>query len=916
MSSLFRRIGAATSARVLAWSTTERRHAAVLLLAVLGYGAHYLVWCWPQPWYIEDAAISFAYARNLVEGEGLVPFPGGERVEGYSNPLWTFLLGLLYLLRIDPWVSSKVLGFVLGAATLFVVWGIGRRVDPDDDSHAPLIPPILLAFSTQFVVWNGSGLENSLFNFLLATGIWRLTVELQDDRRAPWSALALFGLAITRPDGVMYGVLGLVARTVGTLRRGQWVAWPLWVLAFGAPLAAWHAWRIEYFGWEYPNTYYAKERLFKPFAFTQFGWKQLKDWLASYWLAWTLPLALLTVSGWSRARKWILLGLLVGLSVFLLWDGLRGTPDFVEPWWTDHVGRHWQEWTVWYILAASVLLGLVTLFGPGWEARALLWSSLCAGAFFWIYSGNDWMKGFRWGSLLAVPLFTLLGLGIGRVARLLPLADRRFGPIPVAGIFAVAGMAVVAGPHVKGSIDLGVNPETSPNSVHRRVNYMKAVQKRLHLDEITLMDVDMGAHMWWAPDWRIVDMAGLIDVPMAHHRSYPKAFIDEYVFEEERPDFAHVHGSWARTTRIPQNPRWKAEYIEIPGYPSGGRSLHVGNHVRKDHLVGDRYEGPPGRAVRFEGGVTLEGWEIPSPQVAQGGKLHLDTTWRQEGRKEGFRVLVFFADERGNLHSAEVMPGYDWYRPENWKPGDHVYGRWSIPIPEGLPPGTWQVGVVVLDQATGGVLRALPAVTALENDAAPPPEAPPPAPRFMVGEQLLGASFTIGTVEDAVAAAERDLAAAIEAAAGGDCEGAVNGWRLARFHVPRHLAWQDQNRPYWQDAVIGCWIRRAEGVEDPVARAGILARAQRLDPHHPALRAVADPLAEALEAQGDEAFAAERWDEAYAAWRAALSVDPTRAHARRKAEAARNRRLGLDEDGKEPPRKPATPAARAKAAEG
>ncbi|MBT3223330.1 MAG: hypothetical protein HN348_30010, partial [Proteobacteria bacterium] len=35
-------------------------------------------------WYIEDAAISFAYSQNFAAGEGLVPFAGGERIEGYS----------------------------------------------------------------------------------------------------------------------------------------------------------------------------------------------------------------------------------------------------------------------------------------------------------------------------------------------------------------------------------------------------------------------------------------------------------------------------------------------------------------------------------------------------------------------------------------------------------------------------------------------------------------------------------------------------------------------------------------------------------------------------------------------------------------------------------------------------------------
>lgn len=37
----------------------------------------------------EDAFISFRYAQNLLAGDGLVFNPGGQRVEGITNLLWT-----------------------------------------------------------------------------------------------------------------------------------------------------------------------------------------------------------------------------------------------------------------------------------------------------------------------------------------------------------------------------------------------------------------------------------------------------------------------------------------------------------------------------------------------------------------------------------------------------------------------------------------------------------------------------------------------------------------------------------------------------------------------------------------------------------------------------------------------------------
>jgi arabinofuranosyltransferase len=58
---------------------------------------------------LDDPFISFRYARNLLDGHGLV-FNPGERVEGYSNFLWIILLTPFMKLGFDPVVASKVLG--------------------------------------------------------------------------------------------------------------------------------------------------------------------------------------------------------------------------------------------------------------------------------------------------------------------------------------------------------------------------------------------------------------------------------------------------------------------------------------------------------------------------------------------------------------------------------------------------------------------------------------------------------------------------------------------------------------------------------------------------------------------------------------------------------------------------------------
>lgn len=881
------------AARVMRWAPRERTHAVLLLTLIALWGVYFLVYCWPQPWYIEDAAISFSYARNLVEGEGLVPYPGGERVEGYSNPLWTLLLAGFHAVWVTPWISAKILGFVFGAATLPLVYLLARRARPEAETedgppHSALLAPFLLAASTQFTVWSSSGLENGLFCFLLAAGIYRLAVEVQDDRRAPWSAVLFFLLTATRPDGVAYAAIGLTARLLGTLRRRQWLALPLWIVALAVPFALYNWWRYEYFAWWFPNTYYAKEPTVDPLVWTSGGWKQFKEYATQYWIAFAIPLPVLALLGFERWRKWVGLGLLAVLALLLLWNGRDGLPSAVLTWWTPHVGIYWQKAIVWYIAGASVLLGLLTLLRPGWEVRAMIWASFAAGAFFWVWSGGDWMKAFRWGSLISVPLFTLCGLGIGVLIEHLPFGDRAIrGRVRLETIYGLVLAITLAVPNTWGSYQFAMKPETGPNSVHRRVNYMSWVQRRLGIEDVTLLDVDMGAHLWWS-GWEIMDMAGLVDLPVAHHK-WERAFTEEYVFEERRPEFAHVHGSWANKSKIPKVPKWKQMYFEIPGYPTGGRTLHVGCHVRKDFLLGTTYAGQAGHLAHFGGGVTLAGWEVPAPRIASGGKIYVDTAWYAEKREKGFRVLVLLlpTTPEGRVHAAEVVPGYDWYKPEIWKLGEYVWGRWSVPVPDSLPHGTYDLGLVLLDEATGAVL---PWVAG--GDATQVPAADAPV-RYMKGEYVTGQQILVGTAEEALAAADEVYNRALTDATNGSCEDASRAFRTARRHVARNDSWYNAHKHAIQEAMVGCYLRQAESLDDDLERAAVLAKAHDIDHRNPRFLAVAAPLGAVLDERGDAARAEEDWETAYRSYSAALSIVPTLAWARRHAEEARDHRLRI-----------------------
>ena len=65
----------------------------------------------------DDAFISFVYAKNLVEHGALV-FNLGERVEGYTNFLWTVILAGAIKLGLDPVLCAKLLGAASAFAAL------------------------------------------------------------------------------------------------------------------------------------------------------------------------------------------------------------------------------------------------------------------------------------------------------------------------------------------------------------------------------------------------------------------------------------------------------------------------------------------------------------------------------------------------------------------------------------------------------------------------------------------------------------------------------------------------------------------------------------------------------------------------------------------------------------------------------
>ena len=94
----------------------------LLLAAAVLFCAH--AWTYRE-WTEDDAFISFRYAKNLADGQGLV-FNPGERVEAYSNFSWVLLQSAALKAGLDPETASKALGLLAGLAALVFSWLLAR----------------------------------------------------------------------------------------------------------------------------------------------------------------------------------------------------------------------------------------------------------------------------------------------------------------------------------------------------------------------------------------------------------------------------------------------------------------------------------------------------------------------------------------------------------------------------------------------------------------------------------------------------------------------------------------------------------------------------------------------------------------------------------------------------------------------
>jgi arabinofuranosyltransferase len=206
----------------------------------------------------DDAYISYRYAQKLVEGHGLV-FNVGERVEGYTNLLWTLLVAAGIALGVSAPVVGHWLGFTSGVLLLLATWFYGRSLLPAEKKWLALAGPILLYASNSFAYWTPSGLEAPLYATMVTAALTAFAIN-----RMNWVLVFCVLATLTRPEGALLAALLLGfdwIRQIFLERPRQMLVLlrlSLHCLGYALFIVGLTSFRVFYYGDFLPNTFYAK----------------------------------------------------------------------------------------------------------------------------------------------------------------------------------------------------------------------------------------------------------------------------------------------------------------------------------------------------------------------------------------------------------------------------------------------------------------------------------------------------------------------------------------------------------------------------------------------------------------------------------------------------------------------------------
>ncbi len=425
-------------------------------------------------WEVDDAYISYRYADNLRHGAGLVYNPG-EIVEGCTNFLWTLWIAAGLALGLDP--AGLALASTIAAALglLALTYQVGAKL-AGTGSPWSLWSVAVLAVDTGVLTYGarGGGLETLPFTVAILLPVallwggsarnalrWRIA-----------GGVALAAAALLRPEGIIVAAILLGGRAVqdGCAGRPVRRLCAAGTLPFAAIWLPYQVWRVGFYGYPFPNTFYAKTGA--SLAVLERG---------------------LLYADNAATDHWLLTALLLVGSLGLAWIGLRAL----------RAGRRPAVSAAGRALADSAT-GL----------RVVLAALVCVYTLYIVIAGGDWAEAGRFFVPILAPSVLLAAEVLrwaGNRAWAIPRAGRA-APLALAGLTLIYLLTTLWHSRPAGEITTRLERET--------YKYQKwalaAIWLRDHTPPGTLLAATPAGVMAYYSRCPVVDMLGLNDLHIGH----------------------------------------------------------------------------------------------------------------------------------------------------------------------------------------------------------------------------------------------------------------------------------------------------------------------------------------------------------------------------------------------------------------
>ena len=219
----------------------------------------------------DDAMVSMTYARTLVDTGEWVWFPGADRVQGFTNPLWTLFMAFVHAIGLEGSYAALAVSLTGIALLLLAGLAVGYLVSRGLGSQGPGPWAALIAGATvplvyPLVYWTLRGMEVwllALLSVFAAIAAWGVTESGHEGRSSKWPLIALLmtgaiGVAVRLDFVAILVPLLLTTFLLAPNRKTRLIL----VTAVGIPIAVVItgilALQFSYFGDWFPNTYRLK----------------------------------------------------------------------------------------------------------------------------------------------------------------------------------------------------------------------------------------------------------------------------------------------------------------------------------------------------------------------------------------------------------------------------------------------------------------------------------------------------------------------------------------------------------------------------------------------------------------------------------------------------------------------------------